>query len=311
MPMCSLPSRASRRRGFTLVELLVVIGIIAVLISILLPTLASARKQAESVKCAAGLREIGNAFAMYAMESKGWLPPAQLVPATGVKYNVNGVDYPYAGYGAYWFNFLAKYVTKNKVGLESGTSEQDASESRRSIFWNCPGWNGYRSTTYGGVNRLQTGYGMNPWPTFSPTHPAPPNNYPPAAERAFIQKWGAPDVIGQFTRQNRWAKNGAERAVVADSLFWEVSANRVTDKDSLAGQALMNNDNAAGNHAFGLNNTTADCYRHGKYPPKADAASHKVKGGQVGYNILFADGHVNRSTDRTEIFKALRQRFPG
>jgi len=145
-PESFLSSGRARFRAFTLVELLVVIGIIAVLISILLPTLASARKQAESVKCAAGLREIGNAFQMYAVESKGWFPPAQLVPATGQKYNVNGLDYPASGYGAYWFNFLAKYVTKNKVGLES-TDNQTAGESRRSIFWNCPGWNGYASTT--------------------------------------------------------------------------------------------------------------------------------------------------------------------
>lgn len=66
--------RGMHRVGFSLVELLVVIGIIAILIAMLMPTLRLAREYAHRTKCAAQLRQIGFGFQMYANSNRGWLP---------------------------------------------------------------------------------------------------------------------------------------------------------------------------------------------------------------------------------------------
>ena len=80
------------RSGFSLVELLVVIGIMGVLIAILMPALSRAQKQARSVACQSNLRQLGLLLATYTSENRGWLFPV----------GPDGMDGQPSTYGTNW-----------------------------------------------------------------------------------------------------------------------------------------------------------------------------------------------------------------
>lgn len=70
----SARSKARSRMGFTLIELLVVIAIIAILAAILFPVFATARERARQTACLSNMKQLGNAFIMYAQDNDGAYP---------------------------------------------------------------------------------------------------------------------------------------------------------------------------------------------------------------------------------------------
>jgi prepilin-type N-terminal cleavage/methylation domain-containing protein/prepilin-type processing-associated H-X9-DG protein len=116
-----------RRKAFTLVELLVVIGIIAVLIAILLPALGKARRQAQTVQCASNLRQLYALTMMYSNTYKGYTMPSRTAPGSAKNNFWCGI------------NVLGPLVGIRQ--LENSGASQQAALDRIARMLDCPSLN--------------------------------------------------------------------------------------------------------------------------------------------------------------------------
>jgi prepilin-type N-terminal cleavage/methylation domain-containing protein len=151
-----------RRRAFTLVELLVVIGIIAVLIAILLPALQAAREQAKSVQCLSNLRGCGQLLYIYATQNKGMFPPMALqspesLVQGGQIVNPDNPNYP--GTAIYRYPDVKDALARiANPGSNPDPADVNFSAGGLNVFY-CPSnffWDGDRPG--------KTGTGLSHWP---------------------------------------------------------------------------------------------------------------------------------------------------
>ncbi len=124
MPGGNIPE--THARGFTLVELMVVMAILGLLLVLTIPGMRSALERSRSAACINNLRTLGQATALYAADEKGFIP---------FQFNEGGQGQGYAD--PPWFNLLAPYVSaviQTEISLLSGTDQAFRCPSQRGDF---------------------------------------------------------------------------------------------------------------------------------------------------------------------------------
>jgi prepilin-type N-terminal cleavage/methylation domain-containing protein/prepilin-type processing-associated H-X9-DG protein len=162
--------RRKPRRGFTLVELLVVIGIIAVLIGILLPALQKARRAAATVQCSSNMKQIATGMLMYINANKGHFPPCQIRAAVAGSGYPNGWWWPTELVRQKYINAPSVYDTPGGTKNFKGISVFKCPEGIDEDYGKSPGAGDYPTDAgnnmYTIVNDTQAkaeGFGVVSW----------------------------------------------------------------------------------------------------------------------------------------------------
>lgn len=203
----------NRTSAFTLIELLVVVAIIALLISILLPSLSCARNQAKATKCGVQIRSLATGFTMYMNENAEWIPGPN---TTGVAFwadslgGINGLRNSKNGVQVYdWLTPLVRYDTSD---LGNNRAERFRIITGR---YQCPANAGIRIDELYTVALTQSpdGVDFRENPDFSPLSYLMP---------AHLQYWGRSD-LQTVLASHQSGRNYTAKVVEAN---WEVVAEK-------------------------------------------------------------------------------------
>lgn len=277
--MSRLSHRVYRPCGFTLVELLVVIGIIALLIAMLLPALSKARENAVRTQCGANLHQWAIALVCYAADNKGNLPISPGYGADPPLLNqldmYNRSNTPGVAPGdQFEISMFVNYVKGYKTNAPRSSASFDPTKSTLSGVWLCPAVNGQADAIPGW---WWPGYSANTWSHY--------------AYFCGTSKWPITGIVAQG------GTNSAPNASPPVTYIYATNPTDLVDTRFSASAVIMCDSTVW----VGNNSPPGWCFNHaikGGPRPIFDSVYGTITGNQAsindlrGMNELYGDGHV-------------------